>query len=217
MAIAWFAFLAGRVAYSASTQIPPWEASITGTGELVGAVGSPSFVELFNIRDKEASCFWSLSPPGVDHDNVSSNTAATVVEAVAGVREVVNVIPSPHPEPDIAPLWAASYSELLGVDSGTPVPCQASGILFMRSSSLIISWSSHSHRAVNPCYSSGFHFMICWGAMICPSRSNSSSSVCSNCLSCSVHTPPFNCKTELAEQDIFPSGSVSKFEPWTKH
>ena len=99
-------------------------------------------------------------------------------------------------------LLVALHSEPFGAHSGMQMPCWALAIFFHRSSSLVISWSSHSCRSANLHSSSGLCFTVWTSATIYPARSNSSSSVCSNYLSCSVCTPSFNHKMELARQDI---------------
>ena len=45
--------------------------------------------------------------------------------------------------------------------------------------------------------------VVCVSTLIHPTRSNSSSSVCTRYFSCSVHTPPFNCKMGFLRLDIF--------------
>ena len=64
MAIVHFIFLADRGNYSALTPASSWDASITGTGESVGAVGTLSFIESFTIGDVETSPSTQCLPLG---------------------------------------------------------------------------------------------------------------------------------------------------------
>ena len=117
----------------------------------------------------------------------------------------------------LSKIWCcctASTAFCLMSGSGALPPCQTSTIFFHNFSALLIRCSSFSCKAINIPPSSALHGVVCVSDMISPTRSNSLSSVCTRCSSCSVDTPPFNHKKDFEARQFLPD-SVTKCESQT--
>ena len=136
-------------------------------------------------------------PSWLGYNGARSTPLILVVEAVTGGGLVIMDNASPCPK------------------SGTVLPFKwppawSSWGWMLDLGNFLLQLFSHGHHSLflfcmvaNLHSSSGLCDMVWGSTTVCPAKSNSLSSIYTNYLSCSICTPPFNCKMELLKQDLF--------------